>query len=213
MKILWQRCEHLEIDKKILEGFVVKRHYNAVDFLFKEMGFANKPEYVKRLVFTPDSDATYYRAGEKEGVNEDTIEMGVKRKVLNWKDLIEQIKWDIIHETGHHLHYKRRPDIVKNAVWGRSFLMTYPLDNWYLREIVCEYCGCLFYNHKKEKIPLSFPKVGMERLKPVLSLFREDKSLLRELVDCDELNIPEKFFNVIIEMDNPARARFNLPLR
>jgi len=123
---------------------------------------------------------------------------------------VEEIKYDVVHETAHHLHFKKNPTIIKNYAWGRWFFITYPLNNWYLREIIAEYGSLLFYEHNQEKLPFEYFKQFKGRTEPVLNLYTSNKTLLRKLVESDELKIPKKFMEVIEKMDQSERRRVGL---
>jgi len=77
MIIEWQISELQGIDKKYLEELVVDRHLQSLGFLSMEMGFDRKPGSVGRIIFAFEKGAVYYRAGEIEGLKEDTIKIGM----------------------------------------------------------------------------------------------------------------------------------------
>lgn len=192
--------------------FVTKRHLRALHFLAREIGFKTVPNPVEVIRFRHGGGATYFRKGERtRGVvaKRDTIEIGIDRKPRGYSPFIGEIRWDVVHEVAHHLHHERNPSIEGNRVWGIDGCFTFPLDNWYLRETVAEYASFLFYAHRGEEFPFEYFKQFHGRVDPVLELYLADKKLLRELVECDELQIPIHFMEVGRKMREADLRRFS----
>ena len=191
-------------NKEFVERTIHEAHNSFMQFMPKEFGFQTIPGSIEYVCLTKSRGAAYYRAGErnKEGhyCNENRIEIGLDRDCREIGKLIQEVRYDVAHEGGHHLHFKINPAIIPNQVWRVDCSLIFPLDNWYVRELVAEFAAIRWFDIADLELPRKFLDSFHGRVEPVICLYKKDKNLLKRLANMDELNIPDEFKRTIDEM-------------